>query len=347
VIGESIALPSDIEILIDDAHLVLAEGEYLNMFTIGDPEKNTASDETRNVTLRGQGRAILDGGVYNGLSEKNCCQEGRPHIHKNTTLLFFNASGLTVENLSLINQRWWAITNIFVHHAVYRNIHFEADFSRVDEDGIHHPDQLPTHYREVYIKNADGIDLRVGCHDFLIENISGFTEDDSIALTALGGWERQYGYFIEGGDADIHDVVIKNVATESFCANVRLLNDNGFKLYNVTIDGVRSIQSPRTFENKNCVRIGDMVYAESHSALGDTHHITVRNVISTSTFAVSFCKGLVDSVIENVTVLGGEFGVAAFRNYEATLLRCEIRNILPLAKGSIALRPERITVLEE
>lgn len=347
VIEDAIALPSNIEILIDDAHLVLAEGVYTNMFTIGAPSKNTAEDEIRNVTLRGQGRAVLDGGTYNGLSEKNYCQDGRPHIHKNTTLLFFNASNLTVENLSLINQRWWAITNVFVHHAIYRNIHFEADFSRLDENGIHHPDQLPTHYREVYVKNADGIDLRVGCHDFLIENISGFAEDDSVALTALGGWEREYGYFIEGGDADIHDVLIKNVATESFCANVRLLNDNGFKLYNVTIDGVRSLQSPRTWNNRNCVRIGDMVYAESHSTLGDTHHITVRNVLSTSTFAVSFCKGLVDSVIENVTVLGGEFGVAAFKEYEATLLRCQIRNILTPAEGVVAFCPDRITFLEE
>jgi hypothetical protein len=289
----------------------------------------------------------LDGGVYNGLSEKSSDRDGRPHISKNTTLLFFNCSDLTVENLSLINQRWWAITNIFVHHAVYRNIHFEADFSRMDENGTHYPDQLPTTYKEVYVKNADGIDLRVGCHDVLIENISGFTEDDSIALTALGGFERKLGYFIEGGDADIHDVLIKNVATEAFCANVRLLNDNGFKLYNVTVDGVRSIKSPRTFANNSAVRIGDMVYAESHSTLGDTHHITVRNVVSESKVGVSFCKGLVDSVIENVTVLDGSLGVGAFKNYEATLLRCTIRNVLPLAEGCTAFCPDRITFLDE
>ena len=347
VIDSAIPLPSDIEILIDDAHLVLAEGAYTNMFTIGSPDKNTAADEIRGVTLRGQGRATLDGGVYNGLSEKSSNRDGRPHISKNTTLLFFNCSDLTVENLSLINQRWWAITNIFVHHAVYRNIHFEADFSRVDENGTHYADQLPTTYGEVYVKNADGIDLRIGCHDVVIENISGFTEDDSVALTALGGFERTMGYYIEGGDADIHDVLIKNVATECFCANVRLLNDNGFRLYNVTVDGVRSIKSPRTFANNSTVRIGDMVYARSHSVLGDTHHITVRNVISESKVGVSFCKGLVDSVIENVTVLDGALGVGTFGKYEATLLRCEIRNILTPTEGVVAFCPDRITILNE
>ena len=347
LIEDTIALPSDIEILIDDAHLVLAEGKYLNMFTTGSPERNTAADETKNVTLRGRGNAVLDGGVYNGLSEKNSGQDGRPHISKNTTLLFFNTSNLLVENLSVINQRWWGITNIFVHDAIYRNVHFEADFSRMDENGIHYPDQFPTTYKEVYIKNADGIDLRVGCHDVLIENITGFTEDDSIALTALGGFERKLGYFIADGDADIHDVTIKNIVTESYCANVRLLNDNGFKLYNVTVDGVHSVQSPRTVRNNSSVRIGDMVYAQSHSTLGDTHHITVRNVVSEAKIAVSVCKGLVDSSIENVTVLKGTAGLAAFKQYEATLKNCRIGNILPLAEGSVDFCPDRVTLIED
>lgn len=346
VIDTTIELPSDIEILIDDAHLILAEGKYLNMFSTGSPEQNTAADETKNVTLRGRGNAILDGGIYNGLCEKNSLQDGRPHISKNTTLLFFNTSNLLVENLSVINQRWWGITNIFVHDAIYRNIHFEADYSRVDENGVHHPDQLPTSYKEIYVKNADGIDLRVGCHDVLIENITGFTEDDSIALTALGGFERDRGYFIADGDADIHDVTIKNIVTESACANVRLLNDNGFKLYNVTVDGVHSIQSPKTVYNNSTVRIGDMVYARTHSTLGDIHHITVRNVVSEASVGVSLCKGLVDSSIDNVTVLKGTAGVAAFKKYEATLKNCRIGSILPLAAGCVDFCRDRITFLE-
>lgn len=347
VIDEAIAIPSDMEILIDDAHLMLAEDSYVNMFTTGSPDKNTAADETKNVTIRGCGRAILDGGVYNGLSEKNSLTDGRPHISKNTTCLFFNTSNLTVENLSVINQRWWGITNIFVHDAIYRNIHFEADYSRVDENGVHHPDELPATYKEIYVKNADGIDLRVGCHDVLIENITGFTEDDSIALTALGGFERKLEYFIEGGDADIHDVTIKNIATECACANVRLLNENGFKLYNVTVDGVHSLSSPRTKFNNSTVRIGDMIYSQTSSQLGDTHHITVRNVVSNAKFAVSVCKGLVDSNVENVTALGGSACFSAFKKYEATLKNCRVERLLPLADGCVDLCSDRITWIEE
>jgi len=347
IIDETIALPSDIEILIDDAHLILAEGKFLNMFTIGDPAHNTPADTIRNVTLRGRGRAVLDGGVYNGLHEKNANKDGWPDIYLNTTCLFFNAENLTVENLSLINQRWWAITNIFVRGAVYRNIRFRADFSRKDENGVHYPDEKPRTYQEVYVKNADGIDLRVGCHDFVIENICGFTEDDSIALTALGGGEKKRGYYIDDADADIHDVVIRNVATESYCANIRLLNDNGYKLYNVDIDGVTSLREIARGRSTVTVRIGDMVYANEHSTLGDTHHITVRNVISRQDGGVSICKGLTDSVIENITVLEkGGYGVGAHRNVEATLQRCTIGAVAALAEGSVAVREDGLTVIE-
>jgi len=340
-IEETVSLPSGIEVLVDDAHLVLAEGKFLNMFTIGDPNApggNTVEGTARSITLHGRGNAVLDGGVYNGLHEKNSNKDGFPDIYNNTTLLFFNADGLTVENLSLINQRWWAITNIFVRNAVYRNIRFRADFSRKDENGVHYPNEKPRTYNEVYVKNADGIDLRIGCSHFLIENISGFTEDDSVALTALGGGERRRGYIVEGLDTDIHDVKIHNISTESYCANVRLLNDEGNKLYNVEIDGVTSFQelSPSR-ENCATIRIGDMKYAKQHSSLGDTHHITVRNIVSRQTWAVALCKGLVDSVIENITVLEGKVGVGPYAGYSAELKNCRIANILTVAEGSTAI----------
>lgn len=58
IIDETIALPSGIEVLIDDAHLVLAEGKYLNMFTTGDSTADggrTEVGEVHNVTLCGVG----------------------------------------------------------------------------------------------------------------------------------------------------------------------------------------------------------------------------------------------------------------------------------------------------
>lgn len=340
VIDETVLLPSDIEIVIDNAHLVLADGTYINMFrneNAGTQIGKNAEGEQKNITIRGIGNAVLDGGNYNGLSERNSEKDGRPHISRNTTLLFANVSGLTVENLSIINQRWWGATNIFVHHSAYRNIYFKADYSRIDENGVHHPNEFPKTYEEIYVKNADGIDLRVGCHDFVIENILGITEDDTVALTALGGFETKFGYIVDGLPGDIHDVKIKNVCSDPcFCACVRLLNDNGHKMYSIEIDGVSSVSlADKNIRPGHTVRIGDTAYAETESVLGDTCGISVKNVVSRGHCGVSICKGIKDSRIENITVYGGgELGFGIFRRAQAE--NCTLGNIVLAESGSRA-----------
>ena len=112
VIEDTVYLPSDIEIVIDNAYLVLADGIYANMFaseTILEGKGKTRADGIENVIIKGVGNAVLDGGNYNGLHEKNCCKDGRPHISKNTTMLFFNVKNLTVENISIKNQNPWSM----------------------------------------------------------------------------------------------------------------------------------------------------------------------------------------------------------------------------------------------
>ncbi len=346
VIEETITLPSDIEIVFDHAHLILAEGKYLNMFAAGTPNADgaLAKDATKNITLRGVGNATLDGGVYNGLSERNYKSLGID-IYRNTTILLFNVDGLTVENLSVVNQRWWGITNVFVRNATYRNIRFKADYSRF-VDGVHYPDQIPQNYEEIYVKNADGIDLRIGCNNFTIENVTGFVEDDGVALTALGTGEIERGMFVRDMDTAIHDVTIKNVSIESRCSNVRLLNDNGHKLYNVTVDGVTSLLSGR-FQNGSTIRIGDMAYAKAHSTLGDTHDIHIRNVNVQSYSGISIVKGLVNATIENVTLQeGAKVGVRAFPDSCATLKNCHIDRITFVDEDAVAIDPTNITYVD-
>lgn len=342
VIEDTVLLPDDIEIVIDDAHLVLADGIYANMFrnaNVGTDFGRTREGEQKNITIRGIGNAVLDGGNYNGLSERNSGKDGLPHVSKNTTMFFVNVSNLTVENLSVVNQRWWGITNVFVHDSVYRNIHFKADYSRIDENGVHHPDEYPKNYDEIYIKNADGIDLRIGCHHMLIENVTGFCEDDVIALTALGKFENNLGYIVEGEPQDIHDVKIKNICANTVCSVVRLLNDEGKKLYNIDIDGVCRLPGVVRVDPAYTIRIGDMKYAKEHSKLGDTYGITVRNVISDTFCAVNVTKGLKDSLVENILVVGdGKYGFAANES-GAQFDNCTIRNIVAAGVDSVAVKP--------
>ena len=297
VIDETICIPSDLEILIDGAHLIMADDTYAQMFATENFLKKEKVQQ-KNIRIHGINGALLDGGKYNGLCEKNSLKDGRPHISCNTMMMFYYTRDLHVHDLKIINQRYWGITNMFVEYATYRDIEFKADLSRVDENGVHHPNQFPRNYNEVYIKNADGVDLRVGCNHITVENISGFTEDDTVALTALGGFEKPY--LPEGKDTDIHDVTIRNIASDCYiCSNVRLLCGRGNKLYNIDIDGVRDISQNPLYQTNASVRIGDVLYGEP-SKLGDMHHITVKNVVSRGTSAVSICRPICDSKFENI-----------------------------------------------
>lgn len=332
VIEDTIYLPNDIEILVDDAHLMLADNVYCNMFanaSVSETKDRTLADEQYGITIRGEGNAVLDGGKYNNLSERNSEKDGRPHISKNTTVLFVNCRNVTVENISITNQRWWGITNIFVRDSVFRNLCIWSDFSRF-ADGVHYPDEQPRHYEEVYVKNSDGIDLRVGCNNIVIENIYGFTQDDTVALTAIGAFEKRFGYYVDGKDSDIHDVKIKNITADSACSIVRLLCNCGNKLYNVDIDGVNHIKDESHIVlGTYAVRISEKAGLYQPGApmvKGDMHDITVRNVFSKCRYGVALYNELCDITVENVTAINGLALVAPW-NEECVVERLRAENI--------------------
>ena len=347
VISETIYLPDDIEIIIDNAFLVLADGVYANMFAnekVKEEGERTLSDEQKNITIRGIGEACLSGGNYNGLSESTSLKNGLPHISKNTMILMVNVRNLTVENIRIEKQRWWGMTNVCVRDSVFRNINFCADLSRIDENGVHYENELPGNYKETYIKNADGLDLRVGCNNILIENITGFTEDDSVALTALGGFETKLGYLVSGKDKDIHDVKIRNVATDCYiCSNVRLLNENGNKIYNIDIDGVTDMRRRKEYKSQYNVRIGDSADAyvsTRHSVMGEIYNISIKNVYGNGTYAVSMCKTLKDSFIGNIVC--GEDCRVGFGFCHTHLKKSEFENV---TFGNILCTNKKATAL--
>jgi len=258
------------------------------------------------------GNTILDGGEYNGLSERNSLQDGRPHISVNNILLFANVTGFRVENLHVRNQRWWALNFIHCCCGYIGHIDFLSDYSYIDSEGKRRwglgkcqpdTDHLST-YEEIYIKNSDGIDLRTGCHDIIIENITGFTEDDTVALTGLSETLEEM-FTVQGRCQDIYNVIIRNVMSSSYCANVRLLNQSGVKLYNILVDGVMdsSQNSPYMERGGAGVRIGDLhMYGTRHATPDETFNITVRNVYSRAEIGLRIAGGMKDCLFENIRI---------------------------------------------
>lgn len=295
----SVRIPSDFTVILENCHLRQGDGTFCNIFL--NESCGLPVDKDRNIRIIGIGKAILDGGNYNGLSERTSLKNGYPHISLNNLILFANVDGFTVEGLQLKNQRWWAMNFLFCRHGVIRNIDFDSNPLLL----------TPTYenYESILVKNADGIDLRAGCHDILIENITGFTEDDTVACTCLfGNLERMFA--AEGANWDLYNIIIRNVCASAYCGHVRVLNQGGTKVYNILIDGVMDtskgdprVQSPRASAT---VRIGDRhMYGQRHSEGTETMNITVRNIYSRAYRAVDVVGAIKNLVIDNINGFDG------------------------------------------
>ena len=282
-ICEAIRLPSNFTIILEDAHLRLGDGTHCNVFVNEHNETEigkTLEGTDKNISIIGRGRAILDGGNMNDVHEKVPYAERVAPIWKNNLILFTNVDGFKISGLSCINQRWWAINFVYCRNGYVGNIEFCADDRRRDENGnlvrgLKRDDYVSTH-----VKNADGVDLREGCQNFVIENLTGFTEDDSVALTGLAG-KLEEKFRVEGLSSDIANVTIRNIRTSAYCTNVRMLNQGDIKLHDIDIDGVydTSENSPHMDYGNFAIRIGDRhMYGYRHCTKEETYNISVKNV---------------------------------------------------------------------
>lgn len=288
-ISESIKLPSNFTVFLDNCYMVQETGTYDNMFTnlySWEPEKHKKlENEQTNISIIGLGNVILDGGVHNHLVEKTSGKFNQPPLRRNNMFLWINVSGLRIENLHIRNQRWWAINHMFCRNVTIKDIDFYA---------------IP------HVNNMDGIDMRMGCNNFDIQNITGRTGDDVIAMTALHT-KGEMASAVEGKDLDIHDIKIKNVKADPYyCFLVRILNHDGSNIYNIDIDTVMDVSDyTKKMPSATCVGIGSNMYSFERPAIhGETRYINVKNITSRSRFAVLVSKTLCHAEFSNIKTYG-------------------------------------------
>ncbi|WP_406678819.1 hypothetical protein [Klebsiella aerogenes] len=137
------------------------------------------------------------------------------------------------------------------------------------------------------VKNGDGIDFRMGCSNGLVENISGSTSDDTIALTALLNWQTSYpaGNYIwplqVSGDAssplgdDIRNITINGLQSKSLANQLRILLTNGAKISDITASNI---------EDTGPVSVTQVIVQTGAyglpSSLGDLTNITINGITS-------------------------------------------------------------------
>lgn len=312
-IESEVRIPDDFTLYLKDCHLKMADGVFSNMFVNKNQNTDigrTVTGTNRNIKIIGNKNAILDGGTYNGLSEFTTKDMGIP-MWRNNLLLFTNVDGFEVTGIQARNQRWWALNFVYCRDGYIHDIDFLADDTGIDENGNVYHGLKRDKYSEIKVKNADGIDLRQGCNNIVIENITGFTEDDTVALTGVhGSCEKAFG--VEELPSDICNVTIRNIASSAFCSNVRLLNQCDVKLHDILVDGVydMSLNSPHMDIGGYCVRVGDgkYMYGERPSTEDETYNITVKNVRSRARYALHLGGAMKNLILENIeTFDGGQY----------------------------------------
>lgn len=305
-IEKTILIPSDFHLVLDNCYLKMADDTFCNMFT--NANCRVSSETDRNIVIEGRGNVVLDGGTYNGLSERNHSRDGRPHISVNSMILFAKVDGFQVKNLHIRNQRWWATNFLFCKNGHIADLDFCADASYVDEEGQVKIGLDLSRYEATRVKNADGIDIRRGCQNILIENITGFTEDDTVAITSLPGNMETEMFCLSGASSDISGIVVRNVMSSAFCSNVRLLCQGGGKLYNILIDNVMdtSKDSPYMIRGGHGVKVGDQrLYHQQKPKPEEIYNITVRNVRSRSRVGVGVYGPIGYCLVDNVAGFDG------------------------------------------
>jgi polygalacturonase len=157
------------------------------------------------------------------------------------------------------------------------------------------------------VKNGDGVNFRAGCHHCKVDNITGYTSDDTVACTALFKRNRNYpdnkylypnepAKSIFDGDnlreLDIHDISISRVFTGGEHHGVICLASGGLQVYNIDIrDVIEDCFGKREAAVKIYTGYGEG-YREN-----DFHDITVTNVVSSISGSAVMCNAKVNNVI--------------------------------------------------
>ncbi|MBE6691623.1 MAG: hypothetical protein E7590_10185 [Ruminococcaceae bacterium] len=313
VIERSILLPSDLCIMLEGAHLRLADGVIENIFrnkNAWTPLGNTAEGEQSGIRIIGMGQALLDGGKPNGMCEQLLRDNpGKyPSMLRNVPVFLHNVRDFEVRGIRFADARYWALTLMYCRHGRAS----ELDFRMYGT-----------------LENQDGIDLRIGCEHIAVENITGITGDDTVALTALPLESDQAtaGLVVKGKSVDIHDVTIRNVTSATHGNHLlRFLNENGAKIYNVTVTDVRDTGEAISGATILCGTTDPYLMTHPHK-MGEFRNITIQNVISRAQRALDLCEPCEDLLIENVAAeQGTEMGIRLKENFVAK--NVTIRNLV-------------------
>ena len=220
---------------------------------------------------------------------------------RNIGILLAYVSHFSIHNIKIIDSHCWAISLEYCTYGDIQHIAFKSTGWKLI-DG-----------KKERILNQDGLDLRRGCKNITIDNITGFTGDDLIALTAL---KSKACIAKKSGDVNSTEVcrvnpddatnTVCNISirgvhgySAGHCQIIRFLN-NGVTMHHVLLNDVID-SSPELNTDHATIRIGDHNPAWGGvNPLGTTYGFQINNIMSNSKHCILIAGSLTDSRISNV-----------------------------------------------
>ena len=348
LIDEAILLPEDIELIIDDCTIKLSDRSRDNFIRSSNCGSGISEIKTaRRIRITGKGNAVLEGadhprstgdakkqlGVRTYGTDAGKEDEKQTGDWRNVGILLAKTEDFSISNLTIRNYHCWGISLEKCAYGRVENIRFETREKRMI-DGV-----------EQMVLNQDGLDLRKGCHHIEVENITGRTGDDLVALTAIHPEIKEVGTLIYTelsgcpepmNSNDIHDIHLKHIHGYSTGGHqiVRLLNACGLKIHDIELEDVRdtSEEDPEKITDAVAVKIGDDLPAWGGVApLGDTARITVRKVESRAKRCVLIAGSLCDAVIADIINHNPGCKPVECTSGEENLARVSISDTRPIA----------------
>lgn len=232
----------------------------------------------------------------------------------------FSIRGITVRE-----SHGWAISLEACSFGVLEQIEFDARMNKTIDGLLQN------------MENQDGIDLRNGCHDITVQDITGETGDDVVALTAIATRRRplpsgtiESTHIMHNDwtrrDPDIYNIIIRNIrAYSSLCYLVRLLPCE-CRIRNVVIDGVIDTSPADVICGGIFLGEKDAVYGKNLP--GSLCNVTISNVIYNNVKKAIRVDGyLQDSTITNVIATRTAFPVVSTLREDA-LKNVTVSNIV-------------------
>ena len=269
-VEKTIVLPKNIHVELLDAHLRQVDFTYCNLFA------NAPGAE--NITVSGLGNAMVDTGKPNGLKLKTAGKLGFGPITDNATFLFRDVKNLVIRDLCIHQSRWYSIYCV------------GCENGRISDIDLFAPPIFP---------DLAGIQLRSGCRDFLVENLTGLSGEELILIASQGCDPSE--------ERKIQNIHIRNLlANVSRCHMVDILSHDGGVVENILIE---TLADNSLAEQKKqpaaTVRIGHGEgYYESRGGVDSIGNITVRDINGrgASTLELGGCSSHVR--IENIHSFG-------------------------------------------